>query len=101
MISSRTCLEEKFLACSKREGVCLATSVETQGVDLTTRMKQLGAKEKARRKNCDVRFSIARRNRVFQKSCIRIGVEKLLGMVFVLARVRKGQAVGIALTERD
>ena len=45
----------------------LATGVETLGVDLRTRTKQLGAKEKARRKKCDVRFSFARRNRAFQK----------------------------------
>ena len=37
--------------------VGLATSVETQGVDLRTRTKQLGAKERARRKKCGVRFS--------------------------------------------
>ena len=49
----------------------MATSVETLGVDLRTRTKQLGAKEKSRRST---------------------------GLVF--ARVWRGQAAGIALSER-
>ena len=36
---------------SKEEGVTLADSVETLGVDLRTRIKKLGAKEEARRMN--------------------------------------------------
>ena len=43
-------LEEQLRVYSKREGVVVAESVETLGVDLRTRTKQLGAKEKARRK---------------------------------------------------
>ena len=43
-LSSCSYLEEKLQECSKR-GVCLATSVETFGVDLRTRTKQLGAKD--------------------------------------------------------
>ena len=39
----------------------MADSVETLGVDLRTRVKNLGAKEKARRKKCKVRFSLLRR----------------------------------------
>ena len=46
--------------------VGLATRVETSGVDLRMGAKQLGA-EKARRRKCDVRFSLARKDRVFQK----------------------------------
>ena len=65
---------------SKREGVGLPTSVETPGVDLRTRTQRPGAKEKARRKKCEVRFSIAWRNRVFQMNNVRIGVRKLLRM---------------------
>ena len=60
-------LEENFKECCNIEGVELATNVETLGVDLRTRTKQLGAKEKARRKYCDVRFFFIRKNRVFQK----------------------------------
>ena len=78
----------------------LATSVETSGVNLRTRTKQSGTKEQARRKKCDVRFSIASGNRVFEKNCMRIGVRKLSRRSVVLARVRGGQAVGISPTER-
>ena len=35
-------LEESFQECSKKEGVVKATSVETVGVDLRRRTKQLG-----------------------------------------------------------
>ena len=41
----------------------LATSVETPGVDLRTRTKQLGAKGEARRSKGDVRFTITRSKR--------------------------------------
>ena len=57
-------LEEKFQECSKREGVGLATSVASLRVDLRTRTKQLGAKEKVRRKKCDVSEEIASLRRV-------------------------------------
>ena len=80
MITSRECLEEKFLECT-RKGVDLATSVETLGVDLRLRTKQLGAKEKAMRKKCDVRFSLIRENRIFQKNHHEAGnnVERFRG----------------------
>ena len=43
-------LENKLSQFSKEGGVTLVDSVETLGVDLRTRVKRLGAKEKARRK---------------------------------------------------
>ena len=86
-------LEETFWECNKKR-IELATSVGTLGVDL----KQPGAKETA--KKCDVRFSLTRKNEVFQKNYMRIGVDKLLRMGLVSERVRGGQAVGIAHTER-
>ena len=46
----------------------MATSVETLGVDLRMRSKQLGAKEKSRREKCEVRFSLIRKTGIFQKS---------------------------------
>ena len=46
-----------------------------------------------------MRFSIARRHRVFQKNYMRIGARKLLRIGFVSAGRWRGQAVGIALTE--
>ena len=84
---------------SYREGEGFANSVEPLGVDLRTRPERSGAKEKARRRRCDVRFSFVRWNWVFQKSFLRIGVRKLLRMGLVPARVRGGQAVGSAPTE--
>ena len=67
-ITSCRYLEERFQECSRKEGVALETSVETLQVDLRTRTKQLGAKEKAGRKKCDVRFLLIRKNRGFQKN---------------------------------
>ena len=69
-------------------------------MDLRTRTKQLGAKEKARRKTCDLKLSFAIGNRVFQKNCVRIGARKLLRLGVVLARVWRGQAVGVAPTDK-
>ena len=55
--------------------MALADSVETLGVDLRTRVKCLGAKEKARRKKCEVRFSLTKKNKAFQKSYIKVVVK--------------------------
>ena len=51
---------------SVEKGVILADSVGALGVDLTTRVKRLGAKEQARKK-CKVRFSLIKKNKEFQK----------------------------------
>ena len=37
--------------------------MDSLGVDLRTRVKKLGAKEKARRQKCRVRFSLIKKNR--------------------------------------
>ena len=55
-----------------------ADSVETLGLELRTRVKTLGAKEKAIRKKCKVRFSIIKKNKTSQKNCMKVGVKKLL-----------------------
>ena len=67
MIVSCGFLEEELLQCSKGEGVTMASSVETLGVDFRKRVKRLGVKEKAGRKKCKVRFSLIMKNKVFQK----------------------------------
>ena len=54
MITSCRYPEEKLRECSQK-GVSVANSVETLGVDLRTPTKQLGAKGKARRNNCNVK----------------------------------------------
>ena len=46
MIVSCGIFEDELRQCSKEEGVTLADSVETRGVDLRTRVKKLGAKKK-------------------------------------------------------
>ena len=100
MIASCGFLEDELRQCSKEEGVTLADSVETLGVDLRTRVKKLGAKEKARRKKCKVRFSLIKKNKAFQKNCMKVGVKKLLRAGMVPARTWRVHAVGMAPTER-
>ena len=77
MIASCGFLEVELRQCSKDGGVTMADSVETLGVDLRTRVKSLGAKEKARRQKCKVRFSLIKKNKAFQKCYIKVGVKKL------------------------
>ena len=52
----------------------LATSVETQGVDLRTTTNQLWVKEKTGRKKCDVRFSLIRKSRVSQNNSVSLSL---------------------------
>ena len=49
-------LEERFHECSKKEGVIMATSVETTGVDLIREPSERSRAEK----RCEVRFSLVR-----------------------------------------
>ena len=53
----------------------------------------MGAKEKARRRKCKVRFSIIKKNKAFQENCTKVGVEKL-------PRALGAHAVGMSPTER-
>ena len=63
MMASCGFLENELVTFSNEEGVTLADSVETLGVDLNTRVKGLGAKGNARRKKCKVRFSLIKKNK--------------------------------------
>ena len=67
MIASCRFLENEPSQFSKEEGVTLADSVETLGVDLRTRVKRLGAKEKARRKKVQGGSRFSRRIKPFRK----------------------------------
>ena len=67
MIESFGFLENELRQFSREEGVTMADSVETLGVDLRTRVKRWRAKEEARREKCKVRFSLIKKNRAFQK----------------------------------
>ena len=80
VIASCGSLEENFRECSKSEGVGVATRVDTLGVDLRTKTRQLGATEKATWKKCDVRFPLIKKNRVWAfASTIRLKVEEVDG----------------------
>ena len=101
-ISSCEYLEERFWECSKKEGVVFATNVETLGGGLE-KEKQRSWERRRRRKESsamrDVRLS-GKINRVCQKNYMMIGVRKLLRTGLVPATAWRGQAVGIAPTER-
>ena len=59
----------------------------------------LGAKEKARRKTCKVRFSIIKKNKCHsRKNYMKAGVKKLLRAGMVPARTWGAHAVGMAPT---
>ena len=100
MIASCGFLENELRQYSKEEGVTMADSLKTLGVDLRTRVKKLGAKEQARRKKCKVRFSLIKHNKAFQKSFMKVGVKKLSRAGMVPARTWGVHAVGMAPTER-
>ena len=98
MIASCGFLEDEQHQCSE-EGVTLADSVETLGVDFKTRVKKLGAKEKSEKKMCKVRFSPVKKNKAFQKNYMKIRVKKLLRAGMAPARTLGVDVVVIAPTE--
>ena len=73
MIASCGFLENELNQFSKEEGATLADCMETLGVDLRTRVKKLGVKEKARSKKCKVRFSIIKKSKASQKNYMKVG----------------------------
>ena len=77
MIASCGFLENELSQFSKEEGITLADSVETLGVDLRTRIKRLGAKEKAGRKKGKVRFSIIKKNKALRKNYMKVGGQEV------------------------
>ena len=77
----------------------LADSVETL-CDMRTREKRLGAKEKAWRKKCKVRFSLTKQRKAFQKSYMKVDVKKLLCAGMMPAGTWGVHAVVMAPTER-
>ena len=76
IIASCGFLEEELRQCSK-EGVTMADSVETLGVDLRTGVKRLGVKEKAKRKKCKMRFSLIKKNKAFQMNYMKMGSQEV------------------------
>ena len=77
MIASCGFVENELCQFSGEEGVTMTDSVDTLGVDLRTRVKRLGAKEKARRKKCRVRFSLIKKNEAFSKELHESGCQKV------------------------
>ena len=53
MIASCGFLEDELRQCSKEEGVTMADSVETFGVDSRTRFKRPGVKKKREERNAE------------------------------------------------
>ena len=100
MIASCGFLEDELRQCSKEEGVTMADGVETLGVDFRTRVKRLGAKEKARWKKCNVRFSTSKKNKAFHKSYMKVGAKKLLRAGLVPLRTWRVHTVEMAPAER-
>ena len=86
MIASCGFLEDELRQCSKEDGVTLADSVGTLGVDLRTRVKNLGAKERARRKKCKVRLSLLKKNKAYQNNYMKVEVKILLRAGMMPAR---------------
>ena len=82
MVASCGFFEDELSQFSKEQGVILADSVETPGVDLRKRVKRPGAEEKARRKQCNVR-----------KNYMQQGVKKLLCAGMMPARTWRAHAV--------
>ena len=72
----------------------MSESVETLGVDLRKQNKQLGAKEKARRRKCDVRSSLIRKNQVFKKNYMRVWFSQERGEDKPWASRQMGAAAG-------
>ena len=83
-----------------KEGVTLADSVETLGVDLRTRVKRLGAKEKARRKKCKVRFSIIKKNKSFPEEQHEGGRQEVAACGHDASKNVEGAFSGDGSTER-
>ena len=100
MIASCGFLVEELRQCSNEEGVTMADSVKTLRVDLRTRVRSLGVKEKARRKKCKVRFSLISKNKAFQKHYMKVGVRKLFRAWMVPAKTWREHAVEMAPAER-
>ena len=99
MIVSCGFLENELRQFSRGEGVTMADSVETL-CDMRTRVKRLGAKEKAWRKTCKVRFSLTKQRKSFQKSYMKVDVKKLLCAGMMPAGTWRVHAVVMAPTER-
>ena len=99
MIASCGFLENELRECSK-EGVTMADSVETLGVELRTRVNKLGAKGKARRKEVQSEILAHQEEQGLPKELHEGGVRKSPRSGMMPARTWGVHAVRTALTER-
>ena len=93
MVASYGFVENELPQFSKEEGVTLADSVETLGVDLRTRVSW------EQKKKWKVRFPLIKKNKAFQRNHMKVDVKKLLRAGMMPARTWVAHAVGIAPTE--
>ena len=87
--------------CCREEGVTVADSVETLGVDLRTRVERgWEQKNKREERSAQLDSRLSRRIKHFKKSYMNLSVKKLLRAGMVPARTWGLQAVDMARTER-
>ena len=98
MIASCGLLEDELRLCSK-EGVTVADRVETLGVDLETRVKRLGVKEKNDKEEVQGEILAHQEEQGLPKELDEGAVKKLLRAGMVPARTWGVHAVEMALTE--
>ena len=100
MIASCGFWEEELRQFSKEEGVTLADTVETVGVDLRTREKKGWEQKRSEEEETQGVVLIHKEEKSIVKSYLKVGSRKLLRAGMVPARSWRVHAVGIALTER-
>ena len=101
MIASCGFLEDELRQYIKEEGVTMANSVETLGVDLGTIEENLGAKAKSEQKEVQSEIrSLFKKREAFRKNCVKVEAKKLLRAGMVPAKTWRVHAVGMAQTER-
>ena len=77
-ITSCNYLEEKVPGMQQERRSCFGNECSNTGRGLENENRAVGAKEKARWKKCDVRFSLIRKIGSFRKNSMRTVVRKLL-----------------------
>ena len=100
MIASCVVLENELRQYSKKEGVTMADSVATSGVDLRTRVKKLGEKRTSEKEEVKAEILAYQEEKSLPEELDEGGVKKLLRAGMVPARTWRVHAVGMAPTER-
>ena len=77
MIASCRFLENELRQFSREEGVTLADSVETLGVDLRTRVKKAGSKRKSKEEKVQCEVLTNKEDKANQKSHMKVGCKQV------------------------